>query len=921
MISGRERTAAILTMLLALNGAYLAAFNSATLFYMANVLLHFVAGVALVILLLTLLRRAKGGARLAALLLIGSALPALYLVIKGNTLEQRAWLYAHIAIAAAGAAALCVWAWPRYRRFGPLLAGSLAALALLPLAAHLQSRWWPNPADRIRNQAPAPASMEEEGEGPRGPFWPSSARTNQGLIPADYFLDSEQCGSCHKDIYEQWRSSVHHFASFNNQFYRKSIEYMQQVQGSTKPSRWCAGCHDHALLFSGLWEKPVREQIDAPEAQAGLACVSCHSIAQVHDTIGNGGFTLDYNRLHEIAASKNRYVQAFDRFLTFLNPKPHRRTFLKPFHRLDSSEFCSTCHKVHLDVPVNNYRWIRGFNDYDNWQASGVSGRGARSFYYPKESSTCSTCHMPLVRSNDPGNRGGFVHSHRFPGANMAVALANNDREQMEVTRQFLQSGFITVDVFAASPVEDAAKQVGMVRRAGEAAPAALSTFAVGEEAEAAGQVFLREVGRVAAPLDRTSARFEPGSTVRVDVVVRTRKIGHFFPGGTVDAFDVWLEVEAIDAAGRHIFWSGRVEDGGRGPVETGAHFYRSYQLDAEGNPINKRNAWQTRSLLYVRLIPPGAADTAHFRIPVPAGAKGPITLKAKLNYRKFEHYYTQFAYAGEPEPGQESLVSLNQDSRRFSFAPANIPQNVSGKIKNRIPDLPVITLAENKVELQLAGTGEKTAWSQTIRPEDYERWNDWGIGLLLQGDLKGAEYAFRKVMEAKPDYADGPVNAARALIQEGETEAAKPLLRQAMKIQPGLARAHFFQAMVEKADGRYDAAIASLNRVLEQYPEDRVALNQLGRLLFLKRDYAGSVSVLDRVMRVDPEDLQAHYTLMLCYRGLNRTEMAQRHARLFQRFKADESAQTITARPRLLRPEDNNERQMIHDHESVRLP
>ena len=137
--------------------------------------------------------------------------------------------------------------------------------------------------------------------------------------------------------------------------------------------------------------------------------------------MGNAGFTIEYPPLHEILASKNRYVQAADYFLTYLNPAPHRRTFLKPFMR-DNAEFCSACHKVHLDVPVNNYRWMRGFNDYDNWQASGVSGQGARSFYYPAKSLTCTDCHMPLVDSRDPGNRAGKVHSHRFPAANMAVA-------------------------------------------------------------------------------------------------------------------------------------------------------------------------------------------------------------------------------------------------------------------------------------------------------------------------------------------------------------------------------------------------------------------------------------------------------------------------------------------------------------------
>ena len=110
---------------------------------------------------------------------------------------------------------------------------------------------------------------------------------------------------------------------------------------------------------------------------------------------GTADFTIEYPPLHDLASSRNKYIRAMDYFLTYLDPEPHRKTFMKPFMRLDSAEYCSTCHKVHLDVPVNNYRWIRGFNDYDNWQASGVSGQGARSFYYPPKTSTCSQCHMP----------------------------------------------------------------------------------------------------------------------------------------------------------------------------------------------------------------------------------------------------------------------------------------------------------------------------------------------------------------------------------------------------------------------------------------------------------------------------------------------------------------------------------------------
>jgi hypothetical protein len=66
---------------------------------------------------------------------------------------------------------------------------------------------------------------------------------------------------------------------------------------------------------------------------------------------------------------------------------------------------------------------------------------------------------------------------------------------------------------------------------------------------------------------------------------------------------------------------------------------------------------------------------------------------------------------------------------------------------------------------------------------------------------------------------------------------------------------------------------------------------------------------------------VQMHYTAMLCHRALGHTQQAAREAALFRRFKADESAQAITAKPRRQSPEDNNERQPIHEHDSVRLP
>lgn len=782
-------------------------------------------------------------------------------------------------------------------------------IVLLAVAALASLRlFWPRGEAAIRNPAVTPVSMEEEGGGPTSPFWPSAARTSTGgLIPASYFLDSKRCGECHAEIYQQWQSSMHHFSSFNNRFYARSIEHMQEISG-TRGSKWCAGCHDHAMFFSGMFEKPVKDQENTPEAQAGLGCVSCHSITHVDSTAGNASFTLEYPKLHDVAVSPVKAVRDLHDLFTRVEPAPHARTFMKPFMR-NSAEFCSACHKVHLDQPVNNYRWLRGFNEYDNWQASGVSGQGARSFYYPDKPLTCAGCHMPLVPSKDPAARNGMAHNHRFPGANTAVPHVNGDATQLAATKGFLESGFISVDVFAASPADDA-PQAAMVRRSG-AEPQAMTSFAVGEEAESATNAyFLREVSKLAAPLDVARPKLQPGSTVRLDVVVRTRKIGHFFPGGTVDAFDVWLELEGRDAAGRMIYWSGAVEDNGRGPVEKGAHFYRSYMLDGDGNAINKRNAWQTRSLLYVRLIPPGAADVAHYRVKIPKDASGPLTFTAKLNYRKFSRFYTEFSYGLKVKPGQEaSRVSLHHDSREYEMAPGA-----------KVPDLPVVTLARSQVRIELARPGEAAVFQPVVARETRERWNDYGIGLLLQGDLKAAESAFTRVTEAEPGYADGWLNVGRALLQEGEVDRARLFVEKAIALRPDVDRFHFFLAMVQKAEGDYEGALTSLRRVAAAYPRDRVVQNQIGRVLFLKRDYSGAMAALKAVLAIDPEDIQAHYNLMLACRGAGDVAAAAREEKLFRRFKADEASQALTEARRLLNPEENNERQMIHEHESIAL-
>jgi Flp pilus assembly protein TadD len=914
---------------LAISATYLYTFPQANIFYAGIVLLHAAAGVVTSILLIpAIYARLRKGSLLARagwlLIAIGSIL-GLILIKTGTARAEWRGLYFHIVFSLIGVGLVIGDSWSQREKLSSNTAAPNIAARILPAAIclvllagiaygarYIRESW--QTRSRIQNPTMPPDNMNGEGDGPEGSFFPSSAQVyGKRKIPSKFFMESDSCKRCHEDIYNQWFSSAHHFSSFNNQWYRKSIEYMQDTVG-TQPSKWCGGCHDPAVLYSGLMDTPIKQIVHRPESQAGLGCMMCHSIADVKSTMGQGDFYLEYPELHELAATKNPVARAFHDFVVRLNPEPHRRVFLKPFMKTQTAEFCSTCHKVHLDVPVNHYRWFRGFNEYDNWQASGVSGQGARSFYYPPKPQQCADCHMPAESSHDAGNINGVVHSHRFPGANTAVPTANGDAAQLELTEGFLKSGALTVDIFALSPAQAPLKS-------GASAQSDLATtFAVGEESETkitpgAGE----EVAPVTAPLNTVRPPLRRGDTVRVDVVVRTKKVGHFFPGGTVDAYDTWLELKGTDDKGQTIFWSGMVEGDGKGPVEKGAHFYRSLQVDAHGNPINKRNAWATRAVVYVRLIPPGAADTVHYRMTIPENAGNKITLHARLCYRKFSWWGTQFAFVGEADDKSTNEVTPAYDDRPFLFTKSI--QGVSAK-EEKIPDVPIVTVAEDEVTLPVVPHNMPASQPKTLAlKQEWQRWNDYGIGLFLQGDLKAAAAAFQKVTEADPTNPDGWVNIGRCAVQEGDMERARAVLEKALALSPNLARANYFYARVLRADGNYEGAAARLRIVLAQYPRDRVALNDLGRILFLQRQYSDAVKTLQSVLAIDPEDLQAHYNLMLCYNGLGNEKLAKQHEARYMRFKADESSQAITGPYRQLHPEDNNERQAIHEHVSVHLP
>jgi tetratricopeptide (TPR) repeat protein len=754
---------------------------------------------------------------------------------------------------------LAVWLYILHRLAGPRIkwrvgvawAGAVAAVVAAMVALHA--------TDPRKWNVVGPKEGEQY-------FAPSAARTATGnFIPARTLMMDQYCQECHQDTYEGWFHSAHHFSSFNNPAYLFSVRETRVValkrDGNVKASRWCAGCHDPVPFFSGAFDDPDFDLENHPTAHAGITCTTCHSIVNVNSPIGNADFTIEEPIHYPFAFSTNRVLAYLNRQLVKAKPAFHKKTFLKPLHR--TAEFCSTCHKVSIPRELNHYKdWLRGQNSYDSFLLSGVSGHGARSFYYPEQAvANCAGCHMPLqpakndfgARFFDPTNRVLSVHDHLFPAANTALPHLRGETDIVRRHQEFL-TNTLRVDIFG-----------------------------------------LKEGGAVdsplTAPLRPVLPALKPGTPYLLEVVLRTLKLGHQFTQGTADSNEIWADV-TLRSGGRVV---GR--SGGLGPhkeVDPWAHFVNIYMLDKDGNRIDRRNPQDIFTPLYNHQINPGAAQVAHYNFTLPPDLPGPLTIEVKLQYRKFDTIYVNY-FQGRGWTNGLPFVVTN--------------------------DLPITTIASATLTLLVAGRPETEIQNPPSAIPEWQRWNDYGIGLFLEGDkgsekgeLIQAEQVFKEV--ERLGRWDGPVNLARVYYKEGRLNDAVAALQRATRADPPAPRwlVAWFNGLVNKQNGFLEEAIKEFTSILEDrdpaltargfdFRKDYEVINELGQTLFeqakRQRDRPGQEQALlreavrrfEQTLALDPENLTAHYNLALLYVQLGDNDRALNHLAEHEKYRPDDNA------------------------------
>ncbi len=694
-------------------------------------------------------------------------------------------------------------------------------------------------------------------------FFPSLSRTATGnFIPARTLMNDQYCLRCHEDIHKTWMHSVHKFSSFNNPPYLASIRATREAlfkrDGDVQAARFCAGCHDPVPFFSGAFDDP---KFDDP----------------------------DYD------LSKDEMAQA--------------------------GITCTVCHAItNVNSPRGNadytieepqhYPFVYSDSPFLQWvNETLVKAKPAmhkKTFLKPlhKTAEFCSTCHkvhLPkelnaykFLRGQNhydsfllSGVSGHGVSSFYYP--KKAEVNCNGCHMPLMASKDFGagffdKSGVLKVHnhMFPSANTGIAhllkmPKSVIEAHKAFNKDVMRVDIFGVREEGGIDGKLH--------APVRPNIPVLQPGKSYLFEAVIRTLKMGHLFTQGTADSNQVWMEVK-VTLDNRVIGRSGGMDKMGR--VDPWSHFVNAFVLDRNGNRIARRNAEDIFVSLYNNQIPPGAADVVHYQLKLPADAKGELVVEVQLKYRKFDTEYMQF---------------------------------VLGKSFTN-NDLPIMTLATDKVTFKVDATGGSTQADNLDFPK-WQRWNDYGIGLLRKGGKSSSRGQLRQAGEAfaeveKLKRYDGPLNLARVALKAGRVNEAARALQRASKTDPPAPAwsMAWFSAIVDQQNGRFDEAIQKFEALVNMdtqetrdrgfdFSRDYRLLNRLGQTVYERarlvrgnerkdereKMLRSAVSWFEKTLQIDPENVSAHYNLAQLHAVLGESQKATKHSKLHALYKSDEQA------------------------------
>lgn len=223
--------------------------------------------------------------------------------------------------------------------------------------------------------------------------WTGTSEIPEKFYAEESYPSASQCAGCHQQIYNEWASSNHAYASISPMFHKFEQAITNLTQGTI--GSFCVRCHQQVGTQRGearhlpLWDR-------SRVAREGITCITCHRVQEEYGKV-NGERTITPGDIHKPVGGMMR-GSVFDDVLKRKGElklatsskergsKIHAGVY--KFEQLGKSEFCVSCHQVAVNLGIKlEVVW-------DQYRDSPAFRKG----------DTCQDCHMGKV----PGRAEGY---------------------------------------------------------------------------------------------------------------------------------------------------------------------------------------------------------------------------------------------------------------------------------------------------------------------------------------------------------------------------------------------------------------------------------------------------------------------------------------------------------------------------------
>jgi uncharacterized membrane protein YjgN (DUF898 family) len=149
------------------------------------------------------------------------------------------------------------------------------------------------------------------------------------------------------------------------------------------------------------------------------------------------------------------------------------------------------------------------------------------------------------------------------------------------------------------------------------------------------------------------------------------------------------------------------------------------------------------------------------------------------------------------------------------------------------------------------------------------------GLAYGNAGQYEEAIASYKEAIRIKPDDADAHYNLGVTYGESGQYEEAIASYKEVLRIKPDDADAHYNLGYVYRELGQYEEAIASFKKSIRIKPDDADAHYNLGVAYDESGQYEEAIASYKEVLRIKPDDADAHFFLVLAYVNAGQYEEA----------------------------------------------